>query len=42
MLTDPADPSRVLIETADLDGDHDLVRRYGVPPDQVAETRNRG
>ncbi|MEU0478645.1 DUF6875 domain-containing protein [Streptosporangium sp. NPDC006013] len=28
MLTDPADPSRVLLETADLDGDHDLVLRH--------------
>jgi hypothetical protein len=35
MLTDPADPSRVLIETADLDGDHDLVRRYGVPLKEI-------
>ncbi|MFB9677878.1 DUF6875 domain-containing protein [Streptosporangium vulgare] len=31
MLTDPADPSRVLLETADLAGDHDLVLRYRTP-----------
>ncbi|GAA2853630.1 hypothetical protein GCM10010517_11480 [Streptosporangium fragile] len=29
MLIDSADPSRVLLEIADLDGDHELVLRYG-------------
>ncbi|RVX38100.1 hypothetical protein EDD27_0391 [Nonomuraea polychroma] len=29
MLTDPTDPDRVLVEVSDLDGDHDLVLRYG-------------
>ncbi|MEV4221104.1 DUF6875 domain-containing protein [Nonomuraea sp. NPDC049725] len=31
MLTDPTDPSRVLIEVSDLDGGHELVRRYAEP-----------
>ncbi|MFI9555195.1 DUF6875 domain-containing protein [Nonomuraea endophytica] len=31
MLTDPTDPTRVLIEVADLDGDSDLVKMYGKP-----------
>ncbi len=35
MLTDPTDPSRVLIETSDLNGDHELVRRYGVPLKEI-------
>lgn len=29
MLTDPAHPSRTLIELSDLDGDDELVQRYG-------------
>ncbi|MFI6498512.1 DUF6875 domain-containing protein [Nonomuraea typhae] len=31
MLTDPTDPSRVLIEVADLDGDSEPVKMYGEP-----------
>jgi hypothetical protein len=31
MLTDPTDPARLLIEVSDLDGDHELVQRYGGP-----------
>ncbi|WP_431894343.1 DUF6875 domain-containing protein [Nonomuraea sp. bgisy101] len=31
MLIDPADPSRTLIELSDLDGEDELVKRYGEP-----------
>jgi hypothetical protein len=37
MLPDPTDPTRILIELPDLEGDHALVRRYEKPLTAIVE-----